>query len=220
MGIQWRKRGRESSFLLSSLLLWPWGQMISVLTNMCLWNSDFTALALQEDRRLEKFSVYPSCSEGRGLLLPAQSWNACLLTVVWSTEPFKGKVQKRQGEEYSRPGSLGHLFRTCPCCTLSLYGCMTGWHLMDRSSDLVLFTCYPSDFQGILMKKCFGEDREGYKFPSYGNNWETSKVNLHEHRAPRLSTTDFSLFPTGSKSPHSLLHADYLINLVETTKKF
>lgn len=49
---------------------------------------------------------------------------------------------------------------------------------MDKSSDLILFTCSASDFQGILMKKCFGEDREVYKFHNDVNNLAISKMNL------------------------------------------
>ena len=37
--------------------------MISVLTNAFLWNSDCTALVLQEDYCLEKFSVHRSGSK-------------------------------------------------------------------------------------------------------------------------------------------------------------
>ena len=84
-GIWSRKRGTQSSFL-----LWPWGQMISVLTNTFLWNSDCTALVLQEVIAWRNFLF--------ALPVPkaAQSWNACLLTGVWTPVPFQGEAQERQ----------------------------------------------------------------------------------------------------------------------------
>lgn len=69
------------------------------------------------------------------------------------------------------------------------------------------------------MKKCFWEDREVYKFHNYVNNLATSKMNLHSYSQGSQRVYNrflLSLLSTGSEAPHSLLHRDCLISLVET----
>ena len=156
---------------------------------MFLWNSDCTALVLQEDYCLEKFSVRPSSSEGSSVLecLPPD-WGLNSWT-------FSRAGTEEAGWCLSSSEFLGSPHQDMSCFYLDRYRCAAGHQLMDRSSELILFTCYPSDFQRILMQKCFGEDREGYTFYNYENNCATTKwICVKIARAPRVHAWMLSPF--------------------------
>lgn len=153
--------------------------MTSILTNMFLWESDLTAPVLQG----RALPGEVSCS-----FFPVLKAEACSLQLSpagpasWlrSGRPNVSKGRHRRWRMriiillipwISTSGRV--------CSTLSIYGWTTASQLLDRSSDLILFTCYPSDFQGILMKECFWEDKEGYKFHNQVNNLTVSKENFH-----------------------------------------
>lgn len=127
---------------------------------------------------LEKFSCFLPLPKAEVFLsFLALVYLASFLSVVWTSEWFKQK-----GKDYNCILILcvflsGHVL---VLSTLSayVYDQSTNHLLMHRNSDLIIFICYLSDFQKILMKKCIGEHKNGYKLPNYVNKYLWNKFAL------------------------------------------
>lgn len=163
--------GKNTSFLLSFFTLRP-DNFSFEKKKMFLWNSDQIALVLQ-GRILPRIFCSPF-SECRSLI---SSVLVCLASSLW---PELLNIQKRR----QRRGRKRIIILLVPYWDRSSFYLVNLWMNIwqpasGQSSDLILFACFPSDFHGILMEKCFLEDREVYKFHNYVNNLVIFKMNLH-----------------------------------------